>query len=83
MHARIVFACENVSAPLGHETHARSIAKAVSWRTAGSLDTFILAWLITASTGWAGSIASIELFTKIFIYYFHERAWSWVRWGRR
>jgi uncharacterized membrane protein len=64
------------------ESHGRSIAKAVSWRITGSLDTLILAWLITGSGTWAGSIAAAELITKIVIYYFHERAWSWVRWGR-
>ncbi len=65
----------------GHESHARSIVKAVSWRTTGSLDTFILALLITGSGAWAGSIAGAEMVTKIVIYYLHERAWSWVRWG--
>ena len=64
------------------DSHARSIAKAVSWRITGSLDTFILALLITGSGKWAGSIAVAEMVTKIVIYYFHERVWSWVRWGR-
>ena len=32
------------------ESHARSIAKAVSWRAAGSLDTFVIAALITESS---------------------------------
>jgi len=68
-------------APHG-DSHARSIAKAVSWRVTGSLDTFILALLITGSGAWAGSIAGAEMVTKIVIYYLHERAWSWVRWGR-
>ena len=65
------------------ESHARSIAKAVSWRATGSLDTFILALLITGSSAWAGSIAVTEIVTKIVAYYLHERVWSWVRWGRQ
>ncbi|HZD91822.1 MAG TPA: DUF2061 domain-containing protein, partial [Pseudolabrys sp.] len=69
--------------PTGRETHGRSSAKAVSWRATGSIDTFVLAWLITGSTAWAGSIAGTEIFTKIVIYYLHERIWSYVRWGRR
>ncbi len=69
-------------APGGRETHARSILKAVSWRATGSLDTFILALLITGSSAWAGSIAGAEMVTKIVIYYLHERVWSVVRWGR-
>jgi uncharacterized membrane protein len=71
------------AAGIRRESHARSIAKAVSWRATGSLDTFILTLLITGSGAWAGSIAATEVITKILAYYFHERVWSWVRWGRR
>jgi uncharacterized membrane protein len=31
----------------------------------------------------AGSIAATELFTKIGLYYFHERIWAAVPWGRK
>ena len=31
----------------------------------------------------AGSIAGTEVVTKIALFYFHERAWSLVHWGRR
>ena len=65
------------------ETHGRSIAKAVSWRATGSLDTFIISWIVTGNTTIAGSIALIEIATKILIYYLHERAWVVVPWGRR
>jgi sulfate adenylyltransferase large subunit len=65
------------------ESHARSIAKAISWRTTGSIDTFILTLIITGSGKWAGSIAATEIVTKIVAYYAHERVWSLVRWGRR
>lgn len=46
------------------ETHGRSIAKAVSWRITGSIDTFALSWLITGNVVSAGSIASAEVITK-------------------
>jgi uncharacterized membrane protein len=65
------------------ETHARSLAKAVSWRATGSLDTFIVAFVITGSTKLAGSVAVAEILTKILIYYLHERIWAWVPWGKR
>jgi sulfate adenylyltransferase large subunit len=65
------------------ETHARSLAKAVSWRATGSVDTFIVAFVITGSPKIAGSVAVTEILTKILIYYFHERVWSWVPWGKR
>jgi sulfate adenylyltransferase subunit 1 (EFTu-like GTPase family) len=65
------------------ETHARSLAKAVSWRATGGLDTFVVAFVITGSPKIAGSVAVTEILTKILIYYFHERIWSWVPWGKR
>jgi sulfate adenylyltransferase large subunit len=66
----------------GGETHARSVLKAITWRGTGSVDTFLLSWLITGSTVWASSIAGTEIVTKIVAYYFHERIWALVRWGR-
>ena len=58
-------------------------AQALTWRGTGSIDTFVLTWLITGSTMWAGSIASTEIVTKIAFYYMHERIWALVPWGRR
>ncbi len=58
------------------DNRMRSLAKAVSWRATGSIDTFILSFVFTGSVKAAGSIASTELVTKIFLYYFHERAWN-------
>lgn len=55
--------------------HARAIAKAFTWRAIGTLDTFVLSWIITGHVGAAGAIASLETFTKIFLYYLHERLW--------
>jgi sulfate adenylyltransferase large subunit len=65
------------------ETHMRSLAKAVSWRATGSLDTFVVAFVITRSGKIAVSVALTEVVTKIFIYYFHERLWALVPWGKR
>ncbi|MBI1777825.1 MAG: adenylyl-sulfate kinase [Proteobacteria bacterium] len=65
------------------ESHARSIAKAVSWRATGSLDTFVVALLITGNTRLAGGVAATELLTKIGLYYLHERVWALLPWGRR
>ena len=58
------------------ETHARSFVKAVSWRATGSLDTFVVTFVITGSTKIAGSVAVTEIVTKILIYYLHERMWA-------
>lgn len=67
----------------GHEQHSRSLAKAISWRALGSIDTFVLSWLFTSSIKAAGAIASTEVITKILLYYFHERAWSAIPWGAK
>jgi sulfate adenylyltransferase large subunit len=63
--------------------HLRSLVKAASWRLAGSLDTFALSWIITGRPMIAGSIAGTEVFTKIALFYLHERAWEFLPWGRR
>ena len=63
------------------DSHPRSIAKALSWRTLGSIDTFVLSWIVTGNFVWAGSIASFEVVTKMILYYFHERGWSHIKWG--
>lgn len=60
----------------------RSIVKTVSWRAVGTLDTIIISYLITGSLTMAASIGSIELFTKMVLYYLHERAWNKVNLGR-
>ena len=69
--------------PRGREAHLRSFAKAVSWRFVGSMDTFILSFLVTGNATWAVTIASAEAATKITLFYLHERAWRLVPWGRR
>lgn len=60
----------------------RSVAKTVSWRTIGTLDTVIISYFITGDLTMAASIGSIELFTKMVLYYFHERAWNKISFGK-
>jgi uncharacterized membrane protein len=67
----------------GAETHLRSVLKAISWRTLGTLDTFAISWFMTGRVAVAGSIAGIEIVTKIAWYYLHERVWAIIPWGRR
>ena len=53
----------------------RHLAKTVTWRILATSDTFLIAWLITGEINWAGAIASVEVITKMILYYLHERAW--------
>jgi len=50
--------------------------KAVSWRILGTLDTIFISYLITGKFIIAVSIGSVEVFTKIILYYLHERVWE-------
>ena len=65
------------------EAHRRSLAKAISWRTFASIDTFVLSFLITGNIRVASSISAVEIGTKLLLFYFHERIWALTRWGRR
>ena len=60
----------------------RSIAKTVSWRVIGTLDTVLISWLITGTLALAFSIGAIELVSKMGLYFFHERAWNNIKWGK-
>lgn len=60
----------------------RSIVKALSWRLIGTLDTVIVSFLITGSLKMASSIGAVELFTKMILYYGHERVWNKITLGR-
>jgi len=56
--------------------HIISFCKTCTWRIVASLDTFLLSWLITGSATAGASIASLEVLTKMFLYYAHERQWE-------
>jgi uncharacterized membrane protein len=60
----------------------RSVWKTVSWRIIATMDTVIISYLITGSLKMAASIGSIEVVTKVFLYYYHERAWNKISFGR-
>ena len=64
------------------EGHRRSIAKGVSWRITGTIDTILIAFFITGEYSKALSIGFTEVITKVFLYYLHERVWLRVQMGR-
>ncbi len=64
------------------DNHYRSVVKAISWRVTGTLDTILISFLITGKIKMAVSIGFVELFTKIFLYYVHERIWNKIKFGR-
>ena len=57
------------------EISKRHLAKTLTWRSIGTLDTLFLSWLITGSLATGIQIGFLELFTKMLLYFAHERAW--------
>ncbi len=64
-----------------HASPARSLAKTVSWRLLGSIDTFCIAFITTGQVKIGFTIASAEVLTKLVLYYLHERGWAHITWG--
>jgi uncharacterized membrane protein len=65
-----------------NEGSVRSLAKAISWRMTGTLDTFIVSWFITGTLALATGIALTEIFTKVGLFWLHERVWNKIRWQK-
>lgn len=64
------------------EKHYRSVVKTISWRTVGTIDTILIAWLVIGKLDFALTIGGVELFTKMILYYFHERTWNKIKFGK-
>lgn len=64
----------------------KSIAKAITWRLIASTTTFLLTLYIFGDDPYAAQkatgVASAEAVIKMILYFFHERAWNTVRWGK-
>ncbi len=56
-------------------TIKRHLLKTISWRIVGTLDTVLLGWFVTGHLSLGAKIGLLELLTKMFLYYLHERVW--------
>lgn len=65
------------------ERPVRSILKTISWRIVGTIDTIIISWLLTGQIETALAIGSVELVTKMILYFGHERIWNLIPYGKR
>jgi len=74
----------NYASDVKSEKPIRSIAKAISWRVIGTIDTLVVSYIVLGegSFGKAGAIAVVDFVTKMLLYFFHERAWNKIKWGR-
>ena len=59
----------------------RHILKTVTWRAVGTIDTILLGWLVSGDPAVGMTIGSLEVFTKMLLYYAHERVWYRLDFG--
>ena len=73
----------------GFTPRVRHVIKTISWRLVGAIDTILLVFVVYlflfGKTEGAAEIAvsmfSIEIVTKMVLYYLHERVWYTSHWG--
>ena len=53
----------------------RHILKTFTWRIVGTIDTILLGWVISGDVTIGLTVGGFELFTKMVLYYLHERIW--------
>lgn len=64
------------------EKPIRSVVKSLSWRTVGTIDTMVISWFVTGQVNTALLIGGVEVITKMVLYFFHERIWNSIKWGK-
>lgn len=63
-------------------TKARSFTKSLSYRIFGTVTSWAVVFVITGKGSLATLVAFWETIIKIGVYYWHERIWDKVPWGR-
>ena len=62
-------------------TNKRHLLKTLSWRAIGTLDTILLGWLITGNPLTGLKIGGAEVFSKMLLYFGHEKLWYKINYG--
>lgn len=65
-----------------NEGQPRSISKILTWRVLITFSNFLIPFLITGSWGSAAIFAGMATVVNMILYWSHERAWNWVKWGK-
>jgi uncharacterized membrane protein len=65
------------------ETILRGVTKALTYRLWQSLNTFIISLVITGQIAMAAAIVSLEVVVKLAVYFWHERLWNLITWGKK
>lgn len=61
----------------------RSLLKGISWRFFATIDTFLISFFFFKKISIALPIALTEVFSKLLLYYLHERGWNLIKLGRK
>lgn len=75
LHERIWF---NFRFPNSQKRH---FIKTVTWRFIGTVDTFVISWIISGNSITGMKIGAAEVITKMLLYYMHERTWYRINFG--
>jgi uncharacterized membrane protein len=59
----------------------RHLAKTISWRIVGTIDTMVLSFFVTGNLRMALTLGGLEVFSKMVLYFIHERIWYKVNFG--
>ncbi|MCT4628562.1 DUF2061 domain-containing protein [Winogradskyella sp.] len=81
LHERVWYKINFSKNGIKLESRKRHIAKTITWRFIGTLDTMTLAWIISGDSFVALQISFVEVVTKMILYYLHERAWYKINFG--
>jgi uncharacterized membrane protein len=65
------------------DSNARSIAKAISYRLLGSFCTGLIVLIFSGDIKISAGVGMLDMFTKIGLYFLHERLWNHVPYGRQ
>lgn len=65
------------------EKNRRSLLKTISWRLLATCTTALIVYILTGKMVLAFSVGGIEAATKMILYFFHERLWNRIDFGKK
>ncbi|OQX50363.1 MAG: hypothetical protein B5M53_12645 [Candidatus Cloacimonas sp. 4484_209] len=63
-------------------TRVRSLLKSITFRISATALTMLLVFVFSREFSLTFKIGAADFISKIVLYYFHERAWNIIRWGK-
>lgn len=62
-------------------SYKRHLVKTITWRLIGTLDTIVISWIISGNPVIGLKVGFVEVFTKMVLYFLHERIWYKTKFG--